>query len=293
MDKPTEAHRLRIKQELKAAGMTRYGLLKMDSRYLFNLIHEDEHIHGVIYGRMEHLSVMLIATERRLIYINRSPFFTTTDELTYEIVPGIQHNEFGLLNSVTVHTRVGDYALRYVNPTCARKFVAYLEKRRIEGKMTSEQKATKTEADTTELILQGLTKDAQAIDFLQKHDTAVLSTVDRTGNVQGAVVHYVVDIKDRLYVVTKSETAKARAAFVHSQVALTIHEAGTVKTLQIEGNVAVEQNLEMRNMVFDSIIKLRSYKEGLLLPPVTKISKGSFVVLRITPSRIQFSDYSK
>lgn len=286
------AHEARVRTELIEAGMTRYGLSKMSTRYLYKLIHEDEHIHGVVYGRIDHLSVMLVATNLRILYVNRSPFFTATDEFRYDTIPAIKSKTSGFFTSLTLHTRIGDYPLKYVNAKCATKFTNYIERRRIESQNGNDKKYE----DESPVPLYTAVKtvgDKEAINFLTTHDTAVLSTVDHAGRVRGAVVHYVVDIKNRVYVITKSETAKAKGAFGHGQVALTIHEAGTLKTLQLEGLAEVEQNLDMKGKVFERIVTLRPYKEGLSLPPVTRIKDGSFVVLRITPDFIRFSDYSK
>ena len=47
----TSTHKKRIESELKAAHMTAYGLLKMETAKLPEIIHDDEHIGGVVYGR--------------------------------------------------------------------------------------------------------------------------------------------------------------------------------------------------------------------------------------------------
>lgn len=128
----TQQHINRVRMELKVAGMTAYGLGKIESRYLPNLIHEDEHIGGVIYGQNEGGSAMLVATNKRIIFLDRKPMFTTTDELTYDVVSGLRHDSSGFLHTVVLHTRIGDYKLRYVNKNCAKRFVAYIEKCRLE-----------------------------------------------------------------------------------------------------------------------------------------------------------------
>ncbi len=68
-----QIHTNRIKQELKDAGLTSYGLLNSESRYLPQLIHEDEHIGGVVYGKHKNGLAMLVATDRRVIFLDKKP----------------------------------------------------------------------------------------------------------------------------------------------------------------------------------------------------------------------------
>ena len=129
--------------------------------------------------------------------------------------------------------------------------------------------------------------------FLKEHDLAVLSTVDRTGNVHGAVIYYLVDQNNWIYILTKSETGKGRNIYAHSQVALTIHEPGTLQTLQIQGIAGVETDQKVKDYVFALMVRPRAYKDKTLLPPVTKLQEGSFMVVRISASLMSYHDYDK
>lgn len=71
-------HKKRIVKELKEAGMTPWGFLKMETKRLPEIIHEDEKIGGVVYGRTtgdKIGSAMLIATDKRVIFLDVKPFF--------------------------------------------------------------------------------------------------------------------------------------------------------------------------------------------------------------------------
>jgi len=125
-------HERRVKAELRAAGMTTYGLSKLGSSFLPKIIHENEHIHGVVYGQSKQGSVMLVATDKRIIYLDKKPLYSDTDEMTYDVVAGVRITMTGFFTSVILHTRVGEYELRYVNRRCALHFVEYVERRTIE-----------------------------------------------------------------------------------------------------------------------------------------------------------------
>lgn len=129
----TKEHRQRIKDELVAVGLTKYGLHKLESKYLPNIIHDNEHIMGVAFGiTKDKNSAMLIATDFRIIYLDRKPGFTITDEVTYDMVGGIGYNIMGSRAAVTLHTRMGDFSLAFVNLRTAEKFIHYVEQRRLE-----------------------------------------------------------------------------------------------------------------------------------------------------------------
>jgi hypothetical protein len=122
----------RIKEQLKSVGVTKYGMKMAGVRYLSKLIRPDEQIMGVIYGRNEDGSVVLVATDRRVIYIDKKPFFSNFDELTYDIVSGVSYGQSWVFTTVKLHTRVKDYELHWVNPKCARYFIRFIESNRLE-----------------------------------------------------------------------------------------------------------------------------------------------------------------
>lgn len=131
-------HKKRVRAEVKQAGATGFGLTKFSVRYLPKVIHEGEHIHGIVYGRYRDPKGpsfnegLLVATENRVIFIDHKPGFTKVDELGYHIVSGVELST-AVFSAITLHTRVGNYELRFINPKCGRKFVEYVEGRRIEA----------------------------------------------------------------------------------------------------------------------------------------------------------------
>ncbi len=129
----------RIRKELIKAGMTAYGLRKFNTHYLPSLIRNDEHIHGVVYGRyiegagfLSWADHMMIATEHRIVSFNHKPGYTDDDIITYDVVNGVDSSTAGFFTAITLDTRVGKVGLRFVNKRCAKIFVGYVEKRRLE-----------------------------------------------------------------------------------------------------------------------------------------------------------------
>ena len=285
-------HEQRIIEELKSVGVTGHGLAKPESKELQHILHEDEHIGGVIYGRGDHSnSAMLVATDHRVLYLDNQFLFKTTDELTYDVVSGITSTTAGPLTSVVLHTRIADYTLRYVNVNCAKIFIRYIESKRLE-----QNTDTPSLGDSEQHPLWPTNQtipDKNAESFLRSHDLGVLSTVDRTGNVHGAIVHYTVDQNNMIYILTKSDTGKGKNVYAHSQIALTIHEPGTLKTLQIQGIAAIETDQKEKERVFTRMTQPHNYLEGVKFPPVTKLQEGAYVVIKITPSLLSYHDYAQ
>ena len=297
MTKPTEKHIQRIREELKKVGVSRYGLAKSESRYLPHIIHQTEKIGGVVYGWYENGMAMIIATDKRVIFLDKKPLFTTKDEITYDVVSGVRIDVGALYTSATLHTRVKDYSLKYVNPGCAKTFVKYIESQRLEvlGDMygSSEfsiKKETKEVQTKPEESFPFLTYDAKL--FLNSNTTAVLSTKSVAGKVEGAVIFYIVDQLDRVYILTKEGTSKAKNFLKNQQVALTIFNEENLQTLQIDGFAEVETDQKVKNYVFSEISEPRKINGKTVTPPVVNMNSGAFLVIRITIKGGMYSDFS-
>ena len=280
-----DSHQARVYAELTAAGMTSYGHLKSSSRYLHHFIHNDERICGVTYGRYAGGTALLVATDRRIVFLDKKPLFTSSDELSYESVSGVKYSVAGFFGSITLHTKLGNYQLRYVNKNATGQFVRYIESR-------IETRPGSTDVSSAKLPLTpSMSLEGAAAKFLYDHDTAVLSTMDRAGNVYGAVVNYVVGPHDTLYVLTQSGTTKVRNTLGHQQVAVTIYDQDTVKTLQIDGLAEIEEREPTKSEMMSAIIKLNAGDDRNVVPPILLIDNGVFVMLRISVVAAKYHNY--
>lgn len=294
MPKPTEKHIARIKKELIEAGVSPFGMLKAEARYLPHVIHLDEKIGGVVGGWYDNGSAMLIATDRRVIFLDKKPIYTTKDEITYDVVSGVRLDVGGISTNITLHTRIKDYKMKYVNPGCAKKFVRYIEKKQLEV-VNGQKPAPSIKLPSSEVMempeekFPFLTYEAKS--FLDSNSIAVLSTKDKKGNVSGAVVYYIVDQLDRVYLLTKEGTHKAKNMLANPQVALTIFDAPKLQTLQIDGIASVETDQKVVGYVFSQITKPRKDTKKDSVAPVVNIDDGGFVVFRVTIKGGDYSDF--
>lgn len=126
-------HAERINQELRDAGAVKYDLMLPETRYLPFVIHTDEHIGGSVYGRYENGRGALIATDKRVLFLDKKPMFSRCDEIDYGVVGGVTRTGIGPKGFVTLHTRLGDYKIRTFNTQNAINFVNYIETKCLRG----------------------------------------------------------------------------------------------------------------------------------------------------------------
>lgn len=282
-----EAHSKRIKSELVKAGMTPYGLMKAESRHLPEHVHEDEHIGGVVYGRYEGGSGMIVATNKRVIFLDYKPFYKSTDEIHYDVVSGVSVNKQDGYSGVVMHTRLGDYKLRFVNNKCASHFARYMEEK-ADALVETPEPVKPKNASKPRL---SVALSQQARNFLWNHEIAVVSTVDQNGALHGAVVYYASDKNDNIFFVSKEKTDKVKHIMKNPQVALTMYDVQSMQTLQVSGIAHLEQDEDIKKAITDRIIRPRFQDGHAALPPILYIPAGDYVIVSIKLTSFKFSDY--
>lgn len=120
------SHADRVDTELKACGATGFDLILPETRYLHRVILPGEHIKGSVYGRYQSGRGALVATDRRILFIDKKLLFSHFDEIDFIVVGGVSRTRVGLSGVVTLHTRLGDYKIRTFNQKNARNFVDYI-----------------------------------------------------------------------------------------------------------------------------------------------------------------------
>ena len=124
-------HAERIKAELRATGALAYDMLLPETYYLPTVIHPDEHIKGSVFGRYQTGKTTgrgaLIATNQRVIFLDKKPLYVHYDELTFMIIGSVTYTHTAIIGYVTLHTRLGDFQLRTFNQKNAYNFFNYIE----------------------------------------------------------------------------------------------------------------------------------------------------------------------
>jgi hypothetical protein len=128
-----KAHVDRIRTELKESGALWYDLLLPETYYLPAVIHSDEHIKGSVFGRYTYRDTAgrgaLIATDQRVIFLDKKPLFVHYDEINFMIIGSVTYTHTAVVGYVTLHTRLGDFQLRTFNQRNAYNFCEYIEEK--------------------------------------------------------------------------------------------------------------------------------------------------------------------
>ncbi len=283
----------RVKDELCNAGVTQYGLLKGESRHLHSIIHDDETINGVVYGRTENGSAMIVATNKRVLYLDHRILFNKSEVITYEVVSGVSVNEQSGYAGVVLHTRIRDFRLRFVNLKCARKFAKYIEARRIISDPDTLKVDDLPKPDFRVHDVPQAEYSSKARLFLTSNYIGVLSTQTSNNTTQGSVVFYTVDNNNLIYIASKSKTSKSYNISSNPAVALTIFNLQSIQTLQIEGYAFIEKDPIITKQVFDKVLKPRVVDGKEILSPLMNIPAGEYEVIVIKTIHYKYADYKK
>lgn len=123
-----------IDRDLRKLGVVMYDFWLPETHTLPFIIHPNEKIKGIVYGRYKHNGTdpaqgrgALIATNQRVLLIDKKPLFLKCDELTYGVVSGATYSKVGLAGMITLHTRAGDIKVRTLNQKCAETFLEAIE----------------------------------------------------------------------------------------------------------------------------------------------------------------------
>ncbi len=128
-------------------------------------------------------------------------------------------------------------------------------------------------------------------DFLKHHPMGVLSTVSPDGAPWAAAIYYVADEDFNFYFVTRAETSKYHNLEKTPLAALTVADAASQKTVQVAGSVTKVPVKDYTDIVFNKLAKLRPKDDLHWSPPLSKLHKGNYIPLLLTPSRLLYADY--
>jgi general stress protein 26 len=277
--------RIKIRRELKKVGVTSYGLMKSESKFLYHSIGDNETILGVVYGKYSGGSAFLIATNLRIIFFDKKPFVNVMDEIAYRVVSGVTvDSAFIPYATVVLHTKMGDYSLKYVNQRCANIFAKVIQENAIER--FGPEISRKEQEEIDDLV----DMDANALAFLRKHNIGVFASVSRSGQVMASAMHYLVGSDASLYFLTKENTHKVKNIRSNNQVAFTVFDNESKETVQISGTCLVETNQKIMQHVFKEVTS--HYSKSGKSAPVAHLNKGKYVVLKLVSKGAYYSDFS-
>lgn len=124
-----------LNTQLRSLGAFAYDLWLPETQHLLSVLQPNEKLLAVVYGRytfeqMADTAIgrgVLVATDRRIMLIDKKPLYSRHDELSYYVVSGIDYNHVGPAGTLTLQSRVGNIHIRTFNQRCARRVVRAIE----------------------------------------------------------------------------------------------------------------------------------------------------------------------
>lgn len=126
-----------LREILESLGANKYDLWLPETYSIAKIVKEDEQLLGIVYGRVTQDQGMkqiygrgvLIATDSRVILIDRKPLFVSYDEFSYEVVSGVNYRHVGVNGTIVLHTRLGNITVSTMNRKCAEIFTNAIEQK--------------------------------------------------------------------------------------------------------------------------------------------------------------------
>lgn len=130
-------------------------------------------------------------------------------------------------------------------------------------------------------------------EFLKKRHMAVLSTVSKDNQPWGSAIYFVADEEFNFFFVTRADTFKYQNLEAKPYAALTVADEATQTTVQASGKISKVPADEMLDIALNKLEKARPKGDINWVPPIYKVHKGDYMVLRLTPDKLQYANYSK
>lgn len=121
----------------------------------------------------------------------------------------------------------------------------------------------------------------------------VLSTAGTDGSPWGSATYFVSDENFNLFFVTRANTRKYKNITENPLVAFTVADESSQITVQIAGKISAVPPEDYMEVVFNKFDKVRPNNNESWAPPISKIHKGNFMPLQLTPTKLIFADYGK
>ena len=129
-------HTAYIKRRLRKLGAVQYDLMLPETNVLPLVVHPDEVVEGIVYGKYRQDSVppvsgrgLMVATDMRILLVDRKPFYMKCNEISYAVISAVSYSRVGAAGTVVLHTRLGNISIRTFNEDCAQNFVQAIESR--------------------------------------------------------------------------------------------------------------------------------------------------------------------
>ena len=117
-----------IKKELTMLGAKKQLLNTKEVAALSDILKKNENIVAFIYGVFEGgASALMVGTNKRLLYINKTPGNLVVDDIPYDMIASTEYNTGLLWGKVKIFSRSRTYNFTFVPKQYINPFVSVLE----------------------------------------------------------------------------------------------------------------------------------------------------------------------
>lgn len=116
-----------VQRQLKDLGLS-YSLFgKPETRELANIMNEEEVIYHCTFGFYQGGSALLVATNARLLLVDKRPFFVNIEDIRYEMINEVDFAGRMLDASVQLHTGSKQLKFRSFADARLRKLCSFIQ----------------------------------------------------------------------------------------------------------------------------------------------------------------------
>lgn len=133
----------------------------------------------------------------------------------------------------------------------------------------------------------------KAVEFLTQQQMGILSTISEDNKPWGSAVNFVIDDDLNFYFLTRERTYKYKNIETNPEVAFTVADEEAQVTVQLQGTISKVPTKDVMDVVYKKLARNRPRGDFYWVPPVIKVREGDYMVLRITPSKLNYADYKQ
>lgn len=116
-----------VRLQMRLLGYSGLMLTRGEVKELPHLLHDDEEIKKVIYGGYKKGFGMFVATDQRLLFVDRRFYHCHFSDIPYSHINAVELDSGLLTGRVTVYSRTGDITLQGMSKARAWDFFNYVD----------------------------------------------------------------------------------------------------------------------------------------------------------------------
>jgi len=116
-----------VEEKLAAVGMHNKFWGRPEVKELRNVLTPEEHIIGAVNGSYEHGFAMLVATDHRVLLIDKKPLFLSLEDLRYDMISEVTYSTGILTATLTILVTSEKLKFKSVQLKKLRTLTAYLQ----------------------------------------------------------------------------------------------------------------------------------------------------------------------